>query len=411
MLIYRAKRGDTLFSVARAHGVMPTALAEANGLPPDGALAEGQALLVRMARDSLITREGDEVCEIARRHRLTPTRLRQLNPALGYRGEPYPGMRLTLRSAEAPLGTLSVLGYLHAATDPKDAEPYFPYLSYLAVRGATLTPSGELIPPEDSRLGAAARAGGVLPLLAVTTETGEGLGELLLGGGWERGADLLDAYLREEGYGGVLLELYRPEPAWLDAATAFLCRLRHRLGHTGAVLASLPPPKGEEDSVLAAYRPLGRAALALVSETNAFGSRFLSPSPAAPYDRVKAAATAAASQVRPGKLSLGISTRGEEFSLSGGEGRVVPPGEARALLSRAGATGYDAVGRVPYLCHCDEGGEHILFFEDAESLYEKLQLVGKLGIGGIALHPLCGTSTEMLLLIAELFRIVRPYGA
>ena len=46
MIIYRVKAGDTLASVARAHSILPTLLADANAIREGDPLVPGQALVI-----------------------------------------------------------------------------------------------------------------------------------------------------------------------------------------------------------------------------------------------------------------------------------------------------------------------------------------------------------------------------
>ncbi len=406
MVIYRVKEGDTLSAIARGHGVLPTELAEANGLSPSGELAVGRALLIRTPQEVHHVKEGDTLWQIARRHGTTVARLRQLNPGLGGGSDIYPGMTLGVSSGSPPLGSLSVLGYAHAETPKAELTPILPYLSYLAVLSCRLCEGGTLLLPEDAEIVAAAREGGAVPLLVLSAAGEDGIeGErqrtrdLLSGDRWQAVANALLPILRTRGYGGILLDL----PLLSDlreAYTAFTVRLRHRLGHTAAVLATVPPEEGELSA-------LGRAAGALLLETHAFASRFSSPAPAAPYDKVAEAAARATREVRPQKLFLGLSTRGEDFPVGGGHGRVLSPDAIAERTGSGGRLGYDPIGRVPYLSYREEGGDRILFFEDAESICEKLRLADRLGLGGVALYPAVGADRSVLLLLAELFCIIK----
>ncbi len=410
MVIYRTKEGDTLTSVARAHGVLPTDLAEINRLPEDGSLPVGRALLIRTPGGLYHTKEGDTVRRIAKSHRTSRTRLCQLNPTLDPEGELPAGRTVITESADAPLGALSVLGFALEKTPAEEIAPYLPYLSYLAILSATVNEEGGLTLPEDGALIALARRAGVVPLITLTAAgKGGAAGEearrtALLSGGGTEVINALTAALRKRGYGGVLLDLGRVREEERESYTALLVRLRHRLGHTAAVLASLPT--GEEECCTS----LGRAAGAVLLETHAFSSYFSAPAPAAPYDRVKEEAERAARAVRPQKLILGISTRALDFPVGGDCGRPLPFSEVEARMPRGGVLGYDPLGRFPYLSYREEGCERILFFEDVESLYEKLLLTDRLSLGGVALFPTVGTDPALLSLIAELFHIVKPHG-
>ena len=404
MVIYRAKEGDTLHGIARMHGVLPTRLAEDNGLPPDASPTVGQALLIRSPERVHRVGEGEGVADIARRHRISPTRLYQLNPALG-ETPPYPGMTLTLSPGEAPHGALLVLGYALAATPPSELAAYLPYLSYLAVLSCRWEAERGLLPPDDGAIIGCAGRAGVALLLTVET-TAKELAAILHPSKREAAADGLVALLRERGYEGVLLDVDRTDREGEEDEVWLLGYLRRRLGHTATVLSTLHPADQ-------ASRALGRAAGGLLLETHAFSGRFSSPAPATPYDKVKATVEAAAATVRPAKLLMGISTRAADFPVvpvGGGDGRVLPYAEVADLAAKGADGGYDPVGRIPYLSY-REGEDRILFYEDAESLFEKLMLLEHCGLGGLALHPLVGTATPLLLLIAELFRIIKPHGA
>ena len=412
MVIYRVKEGDTLEGIARTHGVLPTALAEANGLEADRPPEVGRALIIRAPGRVYHAKEGDTVAGIARRHRLTRARLLQLNPALIGVGEPYPGMTLTVAPGEAPRGAISILGFADAATPGEELSPYLPYLSYLAIGEGRIGEGGALTLPEDAALIGQARAGGVVPLLTVTAGGRDGReGErrrtsaVLTPEGREALVEALVPLLRRRGYGGLLLDL-SPEVGDTEAYTALLVRLRHRLGHTAAVLSTLPIAAAEDPLCC---RALGRAAGALLAETHTFSSRYSSPAPAAPLDRVEGAVRPATAEVRPEKLFLALSTRAVEYPIGGGVGRVLPAAEAEALAP-LGRGGFDPIGQVPYLCRRDSEGEHILFYEDAESFREKLLLLDRHHLGGVALHPLVGCSTALLLMLGEMFRIVKPFG-
>ncbi len=410
MVIYRTKEGDTLTTVARAHGVLPTDLARINRLPQDGYLPAGRALLVRTPGRLYHTQEGDTARRIARSHRTSRARLCQLNPALTGEEPIPPGTTVVTESADAPLGAISVLGFALEGTPCEEIAPYLPYLSYLAILSCRIGEEGALSLPEDSALISAARQAGVVPLLTLTA-AGEGgaAGEAarrsaLLSGGYLKVADALVPILRKQGYGGVLLDLGRIKESEREAYTAFLGRLRHRLGHTAAVFASLPPGEGEGCAAL------GRAAGGMLLETHAFFSHLSAPAPAAPYDRVKEEAERAAKAVRPQKLFLGLSTRALDFPVGGERGRPLPFREVEKRMREGGVLGYDPLGRFPYLAYREGEKDRILFFEDAESLYEKLLLVDRLSLGGVALFPTVGTDPTLLSLIAEAFRITKPHG-
>ncbi len=404
MRIYRTKEGDTLASVAREQHILPTLLAETNGLCHDEPLTAKEALLIRTPKKTTEVQEGETIKALTRRTGKSEARLRQLNPAL--QEGLYPGMTLTLSTEDEGRGELAVMGCLHPETDKAEYAPLLPYLSFLSLLGWTLK-NGEPLPPKDREAVAAAREAGVMPLACLVAEGEEraALAALLEKNEARPLADHLALLLKESGYGGVMLDLGKIKASECAGYIAFLGRLRSRLGHMAMVVAVLPPDG--EDSLLSS---IGRAASAVFLETNALSSRFLPPSPEAPYDKVAAAVERAASLIRPQKLLMGLSTRALDFPVGGGEaGRWLT---AKEIGKRApyGERGFDPQGRVPYLSYREGEKERIAFYEDAESIYEKLLLAECYGIGGVALFPLIGTDIRLMGLLAELYRIEKPYG-
>ena len=414
MVIYRAREGDTVAAIARRHGVLPTLVCEQNGITPETPLVSGQAIVILPATESVQVREGDSLHALAARHKVSPAQLRRQNPALEADGTLYPGTRLTVSAEEREHAPFSVIGLTAAGCEPQALAPTLPYLTYLGVLSARLLPSGEVGLPDDGETVAAARAGGAIPLL-VLTAAGEGGvdGErertaalLARPDGGSALADALMPHLNERGYGGVLLDLPFCREDALNAYCTLIARLRRRLAPRAAVLATCTPGEAAARGGM-----LGRAASALLLTTYGIGSRFAPPMPETPYDRLADVTLAATGAVRPSKLFAGLSTRALDFPASGGSGRVIPPAELPAVWQAAGGIAYDPEAHVPYLTHRGEEGEHILFFEDAESFAEKLLLCERRGLAGICLFPAEGIPRALLSVLGGLFPIVRAYGS
>ena len=413
MVIYRAKDGDTVASIARRHSMLPNRLCELNGWEADSPPIPGQAFVIDNPCKSYYVKPEDTLRSIAARHRIPLSALKRMNPALRGGEEIYPGMTLTLENAECPRGAIAVLGYAAADTEEAELSPILPYLTYLAVVGAVLDEGGELLFPEDASVVAEARKAGVAPLLTVTPRTGLSEERLLRGALTEKGrdalADAITAYVHARGYGGVLLEMPFACRSMHEPYNALMARLRRRLGHGMAVLSTVSPLAMPTDRDTLAT--LGRAASGLVLSAYDFATRYGTPAPEAPYDRVKEALSMPLGCVRPQKLFLGLSARGEDFSVGGGEGRVCSAAEAMALAAEhGGRISYDPIGRVPYLSYHKDGGDHILFFEDAESFYEKLSLAAEERLGGIALFPAVRASQPLLSVLSLMYSVIKPYG-
>ena len=91
MEIHVVRAGETLYTIAQSYSVDETILREANGVPPGGALAVGQTLVIQHPQTLHIVQPGQNLFGIARLYNLT---LRQLYRPAGPPGGPGSGHRL-----------------------------------------------------------------------------------------------------------------------------------------------------------------------------------------------------------------------------------------------------------------------------------------------------------------------------
>ena len=71
MTIHVVQRGETLSNIAAQYGVDPVRLASDNAVPPDGAIAVGQTLVVRFPRQVHAVAAGETLYSIARYYGVT----------------------------------------------------------------------------------------------------------------------------------------------------------------------------------------------------------------------------------------------------------------------------------------------------------------------------------------------------
>ena len=82
MLIHTVLSGETVSSIAAGYGVPPSLLISDNGLGTDGALAVGQALVIRFPQTLHVVKQGETLSSIAAAYGLTVRQLYQRNYAL-----------------------------------------------------------------------------------------------------------------------------------------------------------------------------------------------------------------------------------------------------------------------------------------------------------------------------------------
>ncbi len=425
MVIHRVQEGETVPGIARRYGISPLLLAELNDISPEKAPPPGLTLVIRSPGTSCTVKPGDTLLSLAGRHRLTTAALYRMNPALFDCDALYPGQTLTLSFRDSPREGIRVNGFFSHRAEEGALARVLPYLTYLTVCGCRFRADGTLLPPEASQTVAAARASGVMPLLQFTSAGEEGTREEEARVVWllqdrehaDRVGNALLRYAKSAGYGGILLDLSFLPAAYSEAYTAFLMRLRRAgAGHGLSVFCTLAATESAtEESTCPGQDPatIGRAAHGVVLGTHDLASRYASPTPLCPYDRLERICDSLCKRVRPKKITLALPTVAIDRPVCFREGRdcgvPLPEGELLPRLVQ-GETGWDPLARSPYLTDRDAGGgERIVWFEDCASLAEKCALAARYGIGALALIPADGVGRRLLSVLDASFQILRPY--
>ena len=110
----------------------------------------------------------------------------------------------------------------------------------------------------------------------------------------------------------------------------------------------------------------------------------------APLNQVRRVISYGISQIPPDQILMGIPNYGYDWTLPfvQGESRAekISNDEAAARAARFGAEiQFDALAQSPYYYYTDnEGSDHVVWFEDAQSWRAKLQLVSEYGLAGIS---------------------------
>ena len=171
MTIHVVRAGETVGSIAESYGVDPARLAADNAVPPSGALAVGQTLVIRFPRQIHAVRRGETLASIAEDHNTTVRRLWQNNWSLGGGADLQPGEPLVISYFDEPLGPAVFNGYAYPFIDPSLLEAELPCLTCLAPFTYGITADGDLLQLEDDELLSAARQRGTLPVMHLSTLT------------------------------------------------------------------------------------------------------------------------------------------------------------------------------------------------------------------------------------------------
>lgn len=423
MKIHVVQAGESVWSIASDYGVDPDRLAADNEVPPSGALAVGQTLVVRFPRQVHVVRSGETLTSIAAAYGTSVRTLWRKNWPLGGSEQIYPGQVLVISDCSEPLGTAVSHGYAYPHIDSGLLHAQLPYLSTLAPFSYGLTADGRLHAPEDAALLAAARQYGVQPVMSLSSLTEEGefsteRAALVLTDSAVQDELILEVFqvLRAKGYRGLEVDFEYLPASLAQPYAAFLHRLHRLLRSRGLFLwtALAPKTSASQTGILYEghdYAAIGAAVDGALLMTYEWGYAQGPPMAVAPLPSVRAVLDYAVTAIPPEKLLLGIPNYGYDWPLPFVSGttraRSLSNQQAIALAVEQGAEiFYDETAQSPYFHYTDNAGTaHAVWFEDARSLDAKLRLIQEYGLMGAGFWNLMRPFSQTWLVLDSLYQI------
>lgn len=351
MKIYIVRRGDSLWSIARRYGVTVDELIYTNQIQDPSRLAVGRALVI-------------------------------------------PG-------AVQQLGSAEVNAYAYPNISEGVLAETLPSLSFLCPFSWQITASGELIPIDDRSMIEAAYQNGTAPLLTVTNIGANGGFSSDIAHTVFTDSTVQDtlvqsilAALRTRGYYGVDLNIEYVYPFDREGYNAFIKRMAETLHPLGYYLTSTVAPKesdGQQGLLYGAhdYTVHGEYCDRVVVMTYEWGYSYSQPQAVSPVDRMRRVLDYAVTRIPPGKLWLGFSNYGYDWTLPWKQGvpaRVISNAGAANLADSVFAEiKFDSTAQAPYFIYTDPSGtQHEVWFEDARSVNARLGLVSEYSLAGIS---------------------------
>lgn len=253
MLIYTVKPGNTLAGISRRYGLSPLRIAADNGLSDMSRLVPGQNLLINVDSVRYILDEGQTLFSISQEYGVPLDELIKANPGLN---------PLNLRPGDTvmiPVARLEkrrpilVNGYAYPSINTNSLNCVLPFLTFLSPFSYKLTPTAELVPPDDSDLIFRAQRSAVMPIMVVTNIFDKGFSTEVLSvilASEELQERLIGNILSEltgKNYYGVNMDIEYIAPDDRDRYNAFLERLAERLHNEGFIVMSALAPKISAD--------------------------------------------------------------------------------------------------------------------------------------------------------------------
>jgi len=400
MTIHIVRSGESVASIAAAYGVSPGLLAVNNAVPPSGALAVGQTLVIRFPRQVYTVRTGDTLTSIAATHGISVRQLWKNNWQLGGNDSLYPGQTLVISYEDEPQMPILANGYAYPFISSPLLAEQLPYLSHLTPFTYGITATGNLLPLDDDALLSAARRRGTLPVMHLSTLTEDdrfdtARAELLLTNAGLQSklvGEVMQTVLRK-GYAGLDVDFEYLPGSLAESYAAFLSRLRRLLTAHGLFLwAALVPKTSSAQSGLLyeghSYPAVAAAADAVLLMTYEWGYTYGPPMAVAPIANVRAVLDYAITEIPSEKILLGIPNYGYDWPLPFVQGatRAQSISNQRAIelaIQYNIAIQYDETAQSPFFHYtAADGVVHEVWFEDARSMEVKLRLIAEYGFRG-----------------------------
>ncbi|MCI8849130.1 MAG: LysM peptidoglycan-binding domain-containing protein [Oscillibacter sp.] len=424
MTIHVVRAGESVDSIAAEYGVPPHRLAVDNEVPAGGALAVGQTLVVRFPKEVYAIEAGDTLFSIAARYGTTVRQLWRNNWELGGQDRLTAGGTLVISYFEERIGSGVFNGYAYPYINDDLLAAELPFVSTIAPFTYGITASGGLLPLDDEEILEAAKIRGTKPVMHLSTlteagqfDTGRASFVLTDFEAQERLlAEVLQTVLRL-GYTGVDVDFEYLPGTLAQAYAGFLGRLRRLLAAQGLFLwaALAPKTSGEQRGLLYEghdYAAVAAAVDGVLLMTYEWGYTAGPPMAVSPLPNVRAVLDYAVTEIPAGKIFLGVSNYGYDWTLPFVRGvtRAQSISNQRAIelaIEHDIAIQYDETAQAPFFHYTGAGGAvHEVWFEDARSLEAKLRLVAEYGFQGAGFWNLMRPFSQTWLTLDSLYNIL-----
>ena len=397
MLIYTVKPGNTLAGISRRYGLSPLRIAADNGLSDMSRLVPGQNLLINVDSVRYILDEGQTLFSISQEYGVPLDELIKANPGLNPLNlRPGDTVMIPVARREKRRPIL-VNGYAYPSINTNSLNCVLPFLTFLSPFSYKLTPTAELVSPDDSDLIFRAQRSAVMPIMVVTNIFDEGFSTEVLSvilASEELQERLIGNILSEltgKNYYGVNMDIEYIAPDDRERYNAFLERLTERLHNEGFIVMSALAPKisADQPGVLYEahdYAEQGRIVDYVIIMTYEWGYTYGPPLAVSPINEVRRVLDYAVTEIPPEKILMGMPNYGYDWTLPfmrGTPAQSVSLTQAVDLALRYGVEiQFDEQAQTPYFYYTDNGTQHVVWFDDPRSIDAKLQLIDDYRLAG-----------------------------
>ncbi|MDD5902906.1 MAG: glycosyl hydrolase family 18 protein [Oscillospiraceae bacterium] len=347
-----------------------------------------------------VVKRGDTLYSIAKRFGVTTERLSYIN-ALSDPNRLSVGQTLVIPGDSFPQGEIEVNGYAYPNISDAVLNEALPYMTFLCPFSWQMDASGGITPIDDKRIISRAYETATAPMLTLTNISPSGgfssdIAHAIFTDETVQATlieNILSA-LRSRGYYGVNLNIEYVYPFDREGYNAFLRRLSETLHPKGYYLSSAIAPKTSDEQygllyTAHDYEAHGKYCDRVIIMTYEWGYTYSAPQAVSPVNRIRSVLDYAVTKIPSGKILLGFSNYGYNWTLPWQQGKAATVISNTAAVNLAAANfaqiKFDEKAQAPFFNYTDPSGvRHEVWFEDARSVRARLALVPEYGLAGIS---------------------------
>lgn len=347
-----------------------------------------------------VVKRGDTLYSIAKKFGVTTERLSYIN-ALSDPNRLTVGQTLVIPGDSSPQAEIEVNGYTYPNISDAVLNEALPYMTFLCPFSWQMDASGGITPIDDKRMISRAYETATAPMLTLTNISPSGgfssdIAHAIFTDEAVQ-ATLIEnilAALRSRGYYGVNLNIEYVYPFDREGYNAFLRRLSETLHPKGYYLSSAIAPKTSDEQygllyTAHDYEAHGKYCDRVIIMTYEWGYTYSAPQAVSPVNRIRSVLDYAVKKIPSGKILLGFSNYGYNWTLPWQQGKAAAVISNTAAANLAAANfaqiRFDEKAQAPFFNYTDPSGvRHEVWFEDARSVRARLALVSEYGLAGIS---------------------------
>jgi spore germination protein len=397
-----------------------------NGIERPNELSVGETLVILHPTMTYTVRSGDTLLSIAERLGIDKLEIYRNNPILRGKEDIYPGQELIVSLDTINTDSISVNGYAYPNIDRDLLREILPYLTYLSIFTYGVKDDGSLVVPDDRDLIETAKEYKTAPVMVISTLNERGAFDSDIAVRVLSDPDFQNTVINniekavlEKEYYAVDVDFEYIPGRYAEEYAEFIAALRERLAPMEKkVFAALSPKvRADQEGLLYEghdYGLVGEAADMVLLMTYEWGYTFGPAMAVSPIPNVRRVIEYAVTEISPDKIILGVPNYGYDWTLPfvEGESRARSIGNEEALRlakDRRARIRFDDEQRAPTFNYYDivngKPIEHEVWFENARSVYETLELVDEFGLEGIGIWNLMRSFTQMWTVINSTYNI------